>query len=1136
MKTSVWKTCFILSLAVVLTLPMPVRAQDFITPICTVQNNQRHPVMSGQYIVWEDGRSGVSKLYMYDLTDSSTKMVSNTSGQQLAPSISGNKIVWQDNRNGNWDIYLYNISTAVETPVCTNPFNQTVPVIYGDTVVWEDSRNGPWNEDIYMIDLTSMTETPVCTNPSDQMHPAIWRYAVVWEDYRNANNPNIYMYNLATHEESPVSTYSSRQTNPTVWNRRIFWEDSRNATQDIYMCYLKYWSNGDNLEWPFSAILDAQLPVRANQKSPRVVGDEVAFVDDRSGNWDVYLYSFHNTLWGDLLQITSTTITEHAPFPSRNHVVWHDDKSTNPYIESGCDIFMWTRPPGADLSIGMHDDPDPVRVGSFVTYTINVFNHGPGTCPAVAVTDTMPFGLMFVSAAGTQGGWSMVNEIVTFTLGSLDSGASALLTVTAKALDEGKVRNYAWVTGSAVDNVPRNNVTSVFTTLKTFMTVSIDTGWASCIVLDKLGYPHVSYVGSGGGGNLKYADNISGAWTTQTIDSSGIDLESAICMDSIGSFHVGYIGRYQGGMNSPYFICYRNNIGGAWSVPDTVVKNTEGCYSLSMACDRFGKIHIGYLKSHGGAAPGTVQYVTDASGVWVDENVYDFGYGDAAMAIDTSARAHFTFYNLAQMGGLLYTTNAPSGIWQTPVKVDPNWSGGQMEMMVTDIAIDRFNHPHVSFVSGAGASREDTRYATKTTGGWIESFVDSGSFQSGGNYIAVDQNGYAYLCYYRMMQFPDGALRYATNASGSWIHGLIDESPWMFGVTDDIAVDAHGKMHVTFSHLGTLTYATNAEYTQHHGGGDNSSGGYFFANSMANDAPSHPTYEWIDPVAHGHNEVAIWDSGDGDNGFFGPSFIGFGFPFFKNTFHFVYIGTNGYVSFMTGYLETAAQVVIPSPDPPDNFIAACAMDLDVRTSVYSDAHVYYGLHGNHFVVTYVHAHAKGSVTDYITFQIVLYPTGALKIQYNNLESTIPLPTSIGNDALVGIEGLYGVEGLMYRNNGAGGPLFGSPLAVAFGMNSMLLPVREDRHNTLPAFNQLDQNFPNPFNPTTSITYQLSKVSFVSLKVFDILGREVATLADEVRQPGRYTAVWDARNAASGIYFCRLMAGAYTSVKKMILLR
>lgn len=84
--------------------------------------------------------------------------------------------------------------------------------------------------------------------------------------------------------------------------------------------------------------------------------------------------------------------------------------------------------------------------------------------------------------------------------------------------------------------------------------------------------------------------------------------------------------------------------------------------------------------------------------------------------------------------------------------------------------------------------------------------------------------------------------------------------------------------------------------------------------------------------------------------------------------------------------------------------------------------------------------------------------------------------------------------------------------------------------------KLEQNFPNPFNPSTEIRYQTSEVSHVSLMVFDLLGREVARLVDEVKQPGEFSVGWDASAFSSGIYFYRLHTGAFIQTKRMILMR
>jgi hypothetical protein len=83
---------------------------------------------------------------------------------------------------------------------------------------------------------------------------------------------------------------------------------------------------------------------------------------------------------------------------------------------------------------------------------------------------------------------------------------------------------------------------------------------------------------------------------------------------------------------------------------------------------------------------------------------------------------------------------------------------------------------------------------------------------------------------------------------------------------------------------------------------------------------------------------------------------------------------------------------------------------------------------------------------------------------------------------------------------------------------------------------LEQNYPNPFNPTTAIIYQLSVVSFVTLKVFDVLGREVATLVNEVNQPGIHGVRWDGSAFPSGVYFYSLQTGDFRSTRRMLLIK
>ena len=105
--------------------------------------------------------------------------------------------------------------------------------------------------------------------------------------------------------------------------------------------------------------------------------------------------------------------------------------------------------------------------------------------------------------------------------------------------------------------------------------------------------------------------------------------------------------------------------------------------------------------------------------------------------------------------------------------------------------------------------------------------------------------------------------------------------------------------------------------------------------------------------------------------------------------------------------------------------------------------------------------------------------------------------------------------------------------VAIGTLNLGFAVLPPETN-LPEEFKLNQNYPNPFNPVTTIEYTIPKGSNVSLKIFDITGREVASLVDKYQDAGTFIVNWNAVNFSSGIYIYRLTAGSYTDTKKMIL--
>jgi len=120
---------------------------------------------------------------------------------------------------------------------------------------------------------------------------------------------------------------------------------------------------------------------------------------------------------------------------------------------------------------------------------------------------------------------------------------------------------------------------------------------------------------------------------------------------------------------------------------------------------------------------------------------------------------------------------------------------------------------------------------------------------------------------------------------------------------------------------------------------------------------------------------------------------------------------------------------------------------------------------------------------------------------------------------------YG-EGQGYRLRGCriSGVIYGTITSV------------EPTPSPLPASFVLHQNYPNPFNPSTIIRYELPSRSFVTLKVYNLLGQEVTTLVDEIQDAGFRSVGFDGKGLSSGVYFYRLRAGDFVQTKKLILVR
>ncbi len=128
-------------------------------------------------------------------------------------------------------------------------------------------------------------------------------------------------------------------------------------------------------------------------------------------------------------------------------------------------------------------------------------------------------------------------------------------------------------------------------------------------------------------------------------------------------------------------------------------------------------------------------------------------------------------------------------------------------------------------------------------------------------------------------------------------------------------------------------------------------------------------------------------------------------------------------------------------------------------------------------------------------------------------------------------GKWPAKGTIRNDMGA----YGGPMSKQLS-EFVITSVEESGSNNYPTNFKLEQNFPNPFNPTTNIDYELGESQLVTLKIFDAIGKEVATLVNEEQSSGKHGVIFSAENLPSGIYFYQLTTKNHFTTKKMMLLK
>jgi hypothetical protein len=325
--------------------------------------------------------------------------------------------------------------------------------------------------------------------------------------------------------------------------------------------------------------------------------------------------------------------------------------------------------------------------------------------------------------------------------------------------------------------------------------------------------------------------------------------------------------------------------------------------------------------------------------------------------------------------------------------------------------------------------------------------------------------------------------------------------------------------------------------------------GYYAFDSNDIYYTQRPVFDWIelDPNIPGHITGASRLYLGDDSSTYVP--LPFDFTYYGQSYDHITICSNGWVSFTQTWMADFRNWDIPSPLGPPALVAVFWDDLKDTTDGELDVYYYYDPTGK-FIVEWsrVHNRFQDPNNRLETFEVILfdpdiYPTitndGEIVVQYLEVADV----DYDNNFSTVGIENYYHTTGLEYLycrhyDTHPTACVLDSGLAIKF---TTIAPENFAEVEELPEYTPTDfalpQNYPNPFNSSTIISFDLREASFVNLSIYDISGREVASIVNGQRSMGAHQVVWDAEGLPSGIYFVKLKVdNGWSSVRKMLLLK
>lgn len=758
-------------------------------PLVTASNEQWAPDIDGQLVVWQDKRNG-SDIYQYKLTTNTEKILASTAEAQSQARACDGRVVWVDYRNGNADIYMKDLKHPIPTDIviCDADSSQLTPAIHGNIITWTDNRNGNW--DIYMYDLLTGEESAVCTNNNTQINPDVAGNIIVWEDHRHGN-PDIYGYNIALDEVFEVCRHSGEQRKPSIENppgHRIVWQDNRSGEWNIWHRYVTYngFKNGKVYLDPYG-----------NQTCPHIADGILVYQDDQSGNQDIYAYEYTSQYLGEIIPVCTEPGDQLIPRTSGGRIVWEDHRN-----DQG-DIYIWDRPPGTDLAVEVSENNDPIGAGKTLVYRIDVSNDGPDNEDQAELTCRLPVMAILEEHLQSAGSVEVTGLDLTWTIGSLRADSSETLRLQMKTFDIGPLILQTEITGSGFDPEPSNNHHREKTSVQYVAGENVDSGESPSLAVTPAGTVHMAY---GTEDSVFYARKyMNSDWLIESPDSVQRYVSGDILRDRDGKIHICYSDLNWNQSPLSRMFSLTRDTDDQWT-NRIIALSDSGFWSISQAESPSGTRHVTYQKADGPAFTAPVRYKNNRPGYWSHpKTLYEHAYDRVAMEMDSTGHAHVATIGINE--GPLYQTSMDSLIndWSVPAPVEPDWQGGQLEAMVTDLDLDSLLRPHIIYPGGTdGDQKENIKYAFKESGQWQITEIDNGDFGSAANALAVEPSGVVHAVY---THFPSNQVRYATNVAGPWIRQVLEPEGEVWTGNLDVEMDRSRNVHIGYALGNEIKYA-----------------------------------------------------------------------------------------------------------------------------------------------------------------------------------------------------------------------------------------------------------------------------------------------------------------------------------------